>query len=95
MCFVQTVKFISPPGYGNYEDYGYNDGYGYGRDGYGHNMRAVGMMDRGMNLVLASVFFFVLHVVDKIWLYRAGANLSTHLKTKCWSNAASMENIDR
>lgn len=57
MCFVQTVKFISPPGYGNYEDYGYNDGYGYGRDGYGHNMRAVGMMDRGMNLVLASVFF--------------------------------------
>ncbi|XP_055518283.1 heterogeneous nuclear ribonucleoprotein H3-like isoform X1 [Leucoraja erinacea] len=36
-------------GYGNYEDYGYNDGYGYGRDGYGHNMRAVGMMDRGMS----------------------------------------------
>ncbi|XP_062913129.1 heterogeneous nuclear ribonucleoprotein H3-like [Mobula hypostoma] len=39
-------------GYGNFEDYGYNDGYaygyGYGRDGFGHNMRGVGMMDRGM-----------------------------------------------
>ncbi|GCB65729.1 heterogeneous nuclear ribonucleoprotein H-like isoform X1 [Scyliorhinus torazame] len=35
-------------GYGNFEDYGYNDNYGYGRDAYGHNSRGGGMMDRGM-----------------------------------------------
>uniref|UniRef100_UPI00398F1C79 heterogeneous nuclear ribonucleoprotein H2-like isoform X2 n=1 Tax=Pristiophorus japonicus TaxID=55135 RepID=UPI00398F1C79 len=35
-------------GYGNFEDYGYNDNYGYGRDGFGHNSRGGGMMDRGM-----------------------------------------------
>ncbi|XP_020383569.1 heterogeneous nuclear ribonucleoprotein H3-like isoform X3 [Rhincodon typus] len=35
-------------GYGNFDDYGYNDNYGYGRDGYGHNARGGGMMDRGM-----------------------------------------------
>ncbi|XP_069774174.1 heterogeneous nuclear ribonucleoprotein H3-like isoform X2 [Narcine bancroftii] len=34
-------------GYGNFEAYGYD--YGYGRDAYyGHNMRGVGIMDRGM-----------------------------------------------